>query len=63
MHNKNLPYRTVVCVFKLDITRSVYVQWQGFCNYNTETSGPLKADSLLFRNLTEFTQYTSGTRC
>jgi hypothetical protein len=30
MHDKNLPYRYVVRVFKLGITRAVYVQWHGF---------------------------------
>jgi hypothetical protein len=63
MDDKNLPYRNAVRVFKLDITCSVYVQWQGFSNYNKETSGPLKAGRLLLRDLIEFTQHTRGTRC
>jgi hypothetical protein len=62
MHDKNLPYRNVVRVFKLDITRSVYVQWHGFSNYNKEMSGPLKTGSLLFGDPIEFTQHTGGTR-
>jgi hypothetical protein len=49
--------------FYRDITHSVYVQWQGFCNYSQETSGPLKAGNLLSRDLIEFTQHTNGTRC
>jgi len=55
MHDKNLPYRNVVRV--LHWTLPVRLRAMA------ETSGPLKAGSLLFRDLIEFTQRTSGTRC